>query len=102
MLEEIWKGREDTLLAPRLSRIRAQTQVIWGQYDRVRGYNGVLYNAAHMYLILPLKKCVEELGQISFRDFLEIVPHLHPLANSTQPMVSSTGQRTAHPPSPLI
>jgi abhydrolase domain-containing protein 6 len=41
MLEDIWKGREDKLLTPRLSRIRAPTQVIWGQYDRVVDVSGV-------------------------------------------------------------
>lgn len=41
LIEEIWKGPEDTLLAPRLSKIRAPTQVIWGQYDRVVHVSGV-------------------------------------------------------------
>jgi abhydrolase domain-containing protein 6 len=41
MLDDIWKGREDKLLTPRLSRIRAPTQVIWGQYDRVVHVSGV-------------------------------------------------------------
>jgi abhydrolase domain-containing protein 6 len=52
MLEDIWKGREDTLLVPRLSRIRAPTQIIWGQYDRVVHVSGI------EVLKAGLKNCV--------------------------------------------
>jgi len=35
MMDDIWKGKEDFLLVPRIEKIQAPTQIIWGKFDKV-------------------------------------------------------------------